>query len=74
MLSSQITYYSSSFQIRLPKRIDSLQSTLLQVRRETEEEITRLRDELHSKNRMLERLETQLRDQTDYAEMKRQCE
>ncbi len=49
-----------------------MQATLLQVRRERDDEITRLRDELIAKNRTLERLEGQLREQTDYDDMKRQ--
>ena len=58
----------------MAKRIDSLQATLLQVRKETDDEISRLRDELLAKNRTLERLESQLREQTDYDDLKRQSE
>ena len=61
-------------QFGLAKRIDSLQATLMQVRRETDDEISRLRDELLAKNRTLERLESQLREQTDYDDLKRQTE
>ena len=61
-------------QFGLAKRIDSLQATLLQVRKETDDEISRLRDELLAKNRTLERLESQLREQTDYDDLKRQSE
>ena len=46
----------------------------MQVRRETDDEISRLRDELLAKNRTLERLESQLREQTDYDDLKRQSE
>ena len=63
-----------SLQFGLAKRIDSLQATLLQVRKETDDEISRLRDELLAKNRTLERLESQLRGQTDYDDLKRQSE
>ncbi|TRY70911.1 hypothetical protein TCAL_07523 [Tigriopus californicus] len=56
----------------LATRIDVLQTTLNQVRRDTENEIARLRDELIEKNRTLERLESHLKDQRDYEELKRQ--
>ncbi len=51
-----------------------LQSTLAQVRRETEHEISRLRDELLDKNRTLEKLQLQLQEQENYDELKRQCQ
>ena len=63
-----------STQFGLAQRIDTLQATLLQVRKETDDEISRLRDELLAKNRTLARLESQLREQTDYEELRRQSE
>ncbi len=61
-------------QLDLAARIDSLQSTLDQVRRETETEISRLRHELVDKNRTLERLQLQLQEQDNYDELKRQAQ
>jgi predicted RNase H-like nuclease (RuvC/YqgF family) len=56
----------------LSARIDLLQSTLSRVRHETENEISRLRDELVEKNRTLERLQEQLLEQRDYEHLKKQ--
>ena len=58
----------------LASRIDLLQRTLTQVRHETETEISRLRDELVDKNRTLEKLQVQLREQGNYDDLKRQCQ
>ena len=55
-------------------QLDNLQTTLEKVRRDTETEISKLRDELTEKNRMLERLQSQLKEQTDYEALKRQCQ
>ena len=60
------------FQYEMSGRIDALQNTLDKVRRETENEISRLREELLQKNETLERLQIQLKTQRDYEELKKQ--
>ena len=69
---SNIIYFL--FQFELSSRIDALQTTLNQVRKETESEITRLREELLEKNQTLEKLQVQLKQQRDYDDLKRQSE
>ena len=58
----------------LSSKIEALQSTLEQVRQETEGKISKLRDELIEKNQTLQKLQIQLSQQTDYNDLKRQCQ